>query len=427
MSNKTVLTLLILLLLTACGQAPPEDRPNIQADNNPTETTDPAATTNDSPTRPPTTQRGTTVVADGQLVASQPSLTLSFNTNGQLLTIAVKPGDQVAAGDLLATLDDSALREAVTNAEIQVAQAEVNLAQAQLTLTDLETWEPDEYAIAVAEANLASAQSSYEQAEKQEAADGSTLTSNQVQINQAQRAVADAQEAYDTAWQEARDWELNDPWRGPALEAEREATTRNLESAKEQLQVAYANYNVQAASISGNSTASAAVTVANAEQSLAQATTGPTDSEIQKAALSVTNSELSLAQAQATLAQAQEALADAELRAPWDGTVLSIDTSIGAIVGGGSPILTLFPDNQLEFHTSNLSERDLAEVATGQTAEISLKTYPGQPLTGTVARILPQASGTIGDAATFTVVLTLADTDITLLAGMTGRAEIQAE
>ncbi len=96
-------------------------------------------------------------------------------------------------------------------------------------------------------------------------------------------------------------------------------------------------------------------------------------------------------------------------------------------MGGGTPIITLIDTEHLQFHTNNLSERDLAYVAPGLEVQITLKSYQGQPVNGVVEHVVPQASGNIGDAATFTVVIDMDETELALLAGMTGRAEIRRE
>jgi hypothetical protein len=88
--------------------------------------------------------------------------------------------------------------------------------------------------------------------------------------------------------------------------------------------------------------------------------------------------------------------------------------------------VTLLDATQLEFHTTNLSERDLAQVVPGTPAVVTLKTYPDQPLDGTISRIAPLSSGMVGDAAAFTVVIKLDQTGVELLPGMTGRVQIQA-
>jgi hypothetical protein len=95
------------------------------------------------------------------------------------------------------------------------------------------------------------------------------------------------------------------------------------------------------------------------------------------------------------------------------------------LVGGGSPIVTLIDTTNIEFHTTNLSERDLAQIEPGQSVEITFKAYPDQPVQGVVSRIAPQAGPEpLGDAATFPVIISLNETDLELLIGMTGRIEI---
>ncbi|MCP4428268.1 MAG: HlyD family efflux transporter periplasmic adaptor subunit, partial [Chloroflexi bacterium] len=114
-----------------------------------------------------------------------------------------------------------------------------------------------------------------------------------------------------------------------------------------------------------------------------------------------------------------------QLTAPWSGTILTVDASIGSMIGAGVPIVTLMDTAALQFHTSNLSERDLAQIELGNPREITLKTYPSQPIQGVVARIASQASGVVGDAAVFTVMIDLTDTaNLDLRPGMTGRVEI---
>ena len=164
--------------------------------------------------------------------------------------------------------------------------------------------------------------------------------------------------------------------------------------------------------------------VASAGQALDQAQTGPKESEIAAARLQVDQAQRSVDQAAFSLNQAKRALTDAELVAPWDGTVLSVDSAVGAMLGAGTPILSLQDVENLEFHTTNLSERDLKGIEVGQSVVVTLKTYPRVEVEGKVFRVVPQASGVIGDAATFVVVVELEPSGLRLLPGMTGRAEI---
>ncbi|MEM7119274.1 MAG: efflux RND transporter periplasmic adaptor subunit [Chloroflexota bacterium] len=452
MKKQSYVLLLLLLaafLLVGCNEDGSED--GVEADSESVaEIADEEAAEEDeidptpAPTRAPI--RGTTILVDGQLVAVHPKVDVSFVVNGRLLTLNVAPGDNVSAGDTIAQLDDKTLQETVTEATLAVTQTENDLAQAQLSLDNLVTWEPDAAAVTLAEANLTAAQADLEDAQTLDASAGNSLTSVRIRLDQAQRGVADAQKAYDTAFDPGREWEThyNEPTclQGQGggsgipctgetfsklMEYERDGATRGLQSAKENLTVAQAEYNLAVSRLDNNTALSAEASVANAEQSLATATTGPKESEIAAARLTLEKSELALEQAQFNLTKAQNALADAQLIAPVDGTVLAVNVTQGALVNAGTPIVTLQNTAVLQFHTTNLSERDLAEVTPDQEVTITLKTFPNDTISGIVARIVPEASGTVGDAATFTAVIDLNTTDLTLLPGMTGRAEIKRE
>jgi multidrug resistance efflux pump len=320
-----------------------------------------------------------TILADGQLVAVSPILPMAFEVGGRLLSVDVRPGQTLAAGDLLAVLDDRALREAVAAAELASALAANGLAQAQAALDELVSWRPDPLAVAAAEANLAAAESNLERAKAQDAAAANGLTAARVSLDQARRALADAEAAYQKAWDPARDWELNDPFRADALRAERDAVARGQELAREGLAMAQAQYNLALAGLNQDSAAAALAAVAGAEQALAGAGRGPADQEIAAARLRAEQAQIALDQSNLSLAQARLALSQTRLVAPWPGVVASVEAAAGALVGAGSPVLTLLDTGHLQFHTSNLSERDLATIVGGQPAEIVLKASRIEP------------------------------------------------
>lgn len=434
-------TLALLMLGCAGGSAPAaEVEPEV-------ETTEPSAveeadTQPESEEREPVVQEQPqlTVLADGQIRNGRPALPLAFETSGKLVQVHVEVGDEVAAGDVLATLDAVSLQEAVTSAELRVKSAENNLLQRQSELDKLKTWEPDESAIAIAEANIKSAETNLKNAETRDAARGSSLTSVNVQIQQAQRELNNAQEAYDNAFSEARDWETqyhekvcetingikqcaNMTW-AERIKADREGSTARLQHAKEQLQVARANWSVQAAQNIGNSAIGVEAQLVAAQQELARAQKGPTEDQISAAELNLEQAKLSLEQEKFALTKAENALDKSQIVAPWNGTIQTISATPGGMVGAGSPIVTLIDVNGLEFVTTNLSERDLDQITIGQEAQITLKTYPNDPISGSVARIDLSASGTVGDAAVFPVVIQFSSDELTVRQGMTGRVEI---
>jgi multidrug efflux pump subunit AcrA (membrane-fusion protein) len=422
--NKFKLFLISLLLIFSigCGQ---RGQVVTESAEETAEATDPDITPTPRPTRP--VQNNTTIVADGVIKAAQPMLPLSFATSGRVLTLLMQPGDAVEVGDTIATLDDSAVQEAIANAQLQVVQAENSLAQTQLDLDNLLAWEPDELAIAQAEANLTAAQTQLANAQTQDAVAGNSVTQARVSVEQAERGLTDAQEAYDTAFDPGREWELNSPFYADRLKAEREGATRNLQFAEEQLEVARANLALAGAGVNNDTAVSAQSSVASAQLSLEQAQQGPKPEEITAAQLRVQQAEISLQQSQLTLTQTENDLSQLTLISPASGTVLSVDVSVGTTIGAGSPIVTLLNTAELEFHTTNLSERDLAQVVPGQTAIITLKTYPNDLIEGTVLRIGLQAEGTVGDSAVFPVMIGLEATDLEVRPGMTGRVEIVRE
>ena len=392
-SKRWIVLVIILALLAGCAQEPEAGEPS------PTPIPEKATAPSPTPAR-----TGATILADGIVQTVQPALPLAFETSGKLLAVHVQAGDLIQAGDLVATLDDEPLREAVADAELAVAKAENGLAQAQLTLDSLLGREPDETGAA-----------GYEKAPTQDVAAGTGMIPAKIRLEQAERNLADAQEAYDKAWDQARDWELlyhericypgeggEIPCTGPKwterIEADREGTARGLQAAQDSLALARADYSSTLAGLK---------------------------SDIVAARLRVEQAGLSLEQSLFNQQQAENALAQARLVAPVSGKVLSVDVAVGAAIGAGTPVITLLDADRLEFHTTNLSERDLPQISPGQAAVVTLKAYPSEPIEAAVVRIGLQAGSSIGDAATFPVTLVLSETDLDIRPGMTGRVEIR--
>ena len=128
--------------------------------------------------------------------------------------------------------------------------------------------------------------------------------------------------------------------------------------------------------------------------------------------------------AQAALTEVREDLEDAQLYAPWDALVLSLETSIGASVGSGTPVVTLLNLEDLYFATQNLSERHIAQLRRGQRAEITLRAYPDVILGGTVDVVLPQTERTSDTDAAFVAYIRPDESELDLLPEMTGRVEV---
>lgn len=133
----------------------------------------------------------------------------------------------------------------------------------------------------------------------------------------------------------------------------------------------------------------------------------------------------SVATTQAMLSQAQQALADCELRAPVDGTILSRNIELGALVSAGTPGFTL-ADIHLLKAVFGVPDTVLAVVKLGKRQSVLTESYP-QEFWGQITAISPQADQ---KSRTFQVEVTLPNQKELLKAGMVatlnlGQARLQ--
>ena len=364
---------------------------------------------------------------------------LSFPTNGVLSELLVQVGDEVQTGDILARLDDSSAQQSLINAQLQLAQAamktdaaatetgvssddisieqaRINLDQAQAALDDLLNWEPDENDIAVAEANIEAAQAGFDAAVGQEASSYYGIQVSQINLQQAKDDLATAQENYDAAWSEGRDWETfyDEPICDPGeqqpctgqtwaerIERDRDSATSSLSRAQDNLTLAQIDYDRTVSGSASSSSANAQSSVLNAELALEAALDGPSEDEIEAAELAIRQAELSLQQAllnqesnalsrdqaQLSVDAAEAALEDAVLVAPMAGTIMAVTNSVGESVSAG--FITL-ADLELPLLEVFLDETDLNMVGMGFEAEVVFDALPDDIFTGHVVQIDPQ-------------------------------------
>jgi multidrug efflux pump subunit AcrA (membrane-fusion protein) len=317
-------------------------------------------------------------------VVSPVQIELAFSTPGTVVELPTQVGQTVQAGDLLARVEASAL---AAQDEIVVAQAQINLDVAQHALDALLDWEPDVDQIAQLEANLAAAQAAYDAALGQQTAVDASISVSEIGVAQAERQLADAEAAYQTAWDPARDWELYA--KGGALQAERQGATTALQYAQENLRIARLSHEALLAG-SSSGLANAQSQLLSAEQALVTALAGPADDQIAAAQTAVAQAQLGLEQAQLN----QEThLAGTTLVAPIAGTIMSINGHLGA-PAPAAPFIALADLAQptVEIY---LDETNLEAVAIGRQVEVVFSALPAETFAGTVVQIDPQlvASG----------------------------------
>ncbi len=300
---------------------------------------------------------------DGDESAIAPKL------GGRILAVRVREGDQVSAGEIIATLDDAQLRAQEDRAQASVADAQaraqaadeqVNILRAQLQQAVLQQQQAQIDAdgrVREAEANYTAAQADY----------------------------AQQQAAYRLA---LFDKNANEQlWRSGAI-SERDA--RQSESTADQLAAVVAAERRRIGSARG------ALTVARANlanPSIRASATSAIESELAQQTSVIASATSQINEARAELAEAQANRTDLTVRAPFAGTVMTRAAEPGEVVTAGTPIITLLDLHKL-YLRGFVPEEQIGEIKVGQHARVYLDSNPNQPIDAYVLRIDPQATFT---------------------------------
>jgi len=417
--------MMAVVMLTGCGPRPTEG-PRDAAPTDANSTPQPATT----PSAP-----GKTIVADGELASPYPSLVLAFGggVSGRVLTVAVKAGDVVQAGDLLAVLDDTELQRAADDAQIDLDRAAVNREQT-IAQTDVN--------VRLAQLDLAAAR---------EGASDAELSAAYAAVRDARVALEAAQHAYSSTLNSGydaavRSRKIEFDWyvgqyqrrkaeyeRGHLSQSSHDHAMNAMISAEGRLNEAVEQAHIEEIQAE-NRVDQARNTLYQAWKELELLQSSPLTETLLRAELAVDQALIErekaradLIEAERELAQAREALKHTHLIAPWAAIVLSADVAPEATVDPGTPVVTLLSiEDGLRFLTQNLSEQHITTIYPGQRAVVTLRTFAQTPLEGTVEAVVPQVEQASDTDARFTVHVRLAPTDLRLLPGMTGRVEIFA-
>ncbi len=294
---------------------------------------------------------------------------IAAKTSGRIKEITVREGDQVTAGQIIATLDDDQLRAreeqsqaAVTGAQTRVTRAQQQIAvyQEQLNQSNISVEQAQldargrvaqaESQVLGAEAQLAQAEAAYKQTEydlekatrlfrtgdvpERQVVQARTSNESQAKVVQAQRKQADAARGALTA---AR-----------ASLANPSIRSSQAEAIRKQIEQAYSD-----------------IEAANAETE----------------------------RARAQLREAQANRADLNVIAPFDGIVATRSAEPGEVISAGTAIVTLMNPGQV-YLRGFVPEGDIGKVKIGQPARIYLDSNSNEPIEAEVARIDPEASFT---------------------------------
>ncbi len=357
---------------------------------------------------------------------------IGFEDSGTLSELMVKVGDRVQAGQALARLQtdktdeevalaiadaelnvlttQQALDDIYSNSELDAAQALIDIEDAQQALEDLQNIDLSQaqalQAIAEAEEAVKNAQRIYNSVRLP--ADDNTIATAKAELVLAEKSLKDQQEKF------------NDYVNKPDTDLGKANQQLKLSQAQAAYDSALSYYNAVTGTGSELDQESSAADLSAAQAQLAQAQRdwerikdGPSPGEIAltEANLAVAQekydtlkngadpaevalAQANLANAKAKLAVAQEDQAVVDLVAPMVGTIMSIDASVGEVVGTGA-IITLADLSQpvLEVY---LDETDLDKVVVGIEAEIVFDSLPDDTFTGHITEVSPSLESVSG-------------------------------
>lgn len=139
----------------------------------------------------------------------------------------------------------------------------------------------------------------------------------------------------------------------------------------------------------------------------------------------IESAEADVARMQALL-DSEKAILDTQfvLVAPFDGTVVSVNTATAETVTPGQVVILVGDLSAFRIETTDLSERDVTRVQVGQPANVFIQAL-GEEFTGTVVDV-DRISTTLGGDVVYKVTIELEDQPEGLLWGMSADVQIEA-
>ncbi len=421
------------------------------------------ATPNTAPTAEPATAAESAsgsgpVTAEGKLLPA-PAVELAFAQGGVVAEVLAKPGDQVAAGDVLARL----VGVKTVEAQIAVAQTQYDqihaaaLAQEQSKRTQdwyktqsgdftLPLWYYDQdeqlraAQVAVDEAQAELAKAREKLADRVQSTGGAEFIQAETALSDAQAAFQVAKnlndrikngrnidemtrrqlyllqrDAYLKSKEVAPKWVL-----GNLIDKDlRDEAQKIFEDADETLEDAQEAYDDALTSDGAKD-----ILEARAQFSIAEERYYTAQDYLR--ALQTGSASQEVTAAQNAIDQAKAALDLYELRAPLAGTLLSFDLFVGETAAPAKPVAFLADTATWTVETKDLAEIDIARVALGQSVIVKLDALPDEEFPGTVTALDPVGKEYLGDM-TYKVTVTLDKVDPRFLWNMTATVDIAVE
>lgn len=337
-----------------------------------------------------TARRGDVRASVSALGSLQPeaAVDVSFLVGGEVVEVLVETGDYVYAGQPLARLKS-------TNQQIAYDQAQLTLERATINLEDL-LGPVDENDVRVAEANINSARGNYSSVADRVSAED--LQAAELRYQQSQDAYAEAERARRVSGNlDEREVAQLDAQLGE-LSFNSEIARLNLESLRTSNQ---------------GDLGEASARIVQAQRQLDQVLAGPSQSQLDNAALAVQRAE-------SALRDAEIALNRTTLVSPVDGVVTTVDLKAGETVAARTPLVEVTDTSAFRLMAS-VDETDVPGLTVGMSAYVRLDALPGIDFPATITRIDVLGTET-NNVVSYTAEVRLTAPDSRLRMGMTGEA-----
>lgn len=308
---------------------------------------------------------------------------LGAKSGGRIESVAVREGDRVQQGQVIARLDDDELQAEYAAAQASVAAAQQQQRQAQSQ-------------IQVIQSQIQEAQLVLQQSEGQTAG----------QVSQAEATVATAQAQFAEAQAQIQQAESElelariDRDRFQSLLADGAIPQQTFDQAQTRLETAQGTLEARRAAV-----AAAERQVRAAQGGLTQAETTQLNPDIRTAQVSRLQTQLEQATAQLAAAQADveraiaqqkevaARLSNLDIVSPLDGVVVTRMVEPGEVIAAGTTVLTVINLDEV-YLRGYIPEGQIGNVRVGQAAQVFLDSAPDQPLAATVTAIDTEASFT---------------------------------
>ena len=166
--------------------------------------------------------------------------------------------------------------------------------------------------------------------------------------------------------------------------------------------------------------------ISSAEREKAQSVLDAGRAALQVAQSQAKNSEAQVRQREAQQAQARIDLERTAIKAPVDGVVVKRSIEPGQTVAASlqSPELFVIAKNLTDMQVeTSIDEADVGRVRVGQKATFTVDAFAGRSFEGEVRQVR-KAATVVSNVVTYTVVVSAANPELTLLPGMTANVRI---